>query len=342
MSTAVVGVPPVASGALGRGAASALTTLGDVEQAPLRPAACPTGFSPLDAVLGGGIGPGDFVLLGGKPGQGKTITALQWAANVAAAGHVAVYACYEHDRTALLARLLACQLGEEAARAGCLDEFRLEGLRAGLRAVAVGNQALRPLLDSDILLGRAEAAVRSYGDRLVLVAASGNTTDVGALAALMAGARGRAVLFVDYLQKVPVRPDPSSEAERVTRVTEALRELAQTTGVAVVGIVAADQAGLLARRLRLHHFRGSTALAYEPDVVIVLNDKLSIVSRVHLAYDTTRAVEFGRRVVFTIEKNRNGAVDVDLEFRKDFANYRFHPDGARVAERLWSEGSVDE
>src|SRR5690606_39762892 len=65
-----------------------------------------------------------------------------------------------------------------------------------------------------------------------------------------------------------------------------------------------------------HHFRGSTALAYEADVVLVLNDKLSVVSKVHLAYDTTRHDEFRDHVVFSVEKHRNGTAGVDLEDRK--------------------------
>jgi len=69
---------------------------------------------------------------------------------------------------------------------------------------------------------------------------------------------------------------------------------------------------------------------------------MSIVSRLHLAYDSTRAPEFRDQVVFSIEKNRNGLADVHLEFRKDFANHRFDPSGRWVSERLWDEGSPEE
>ena len=33
--------------------------------------------------------------------------------------------------------------------------------------------------------------------------------------------------------------------------------------------------------------------------------------------------------------------DINLEFEKDFGHYRFHPRGRWVAERLWTEGSVE-
>src|SRR6185503_104233 len=74
----------------------------------------PTGFAPLDEVLNGGLRAGDLVLLGGKPGQGKTTAALQWARQSAAAGSTTVFACYEHDVALLLVRLLLVELGQLA------------------------------------------------------------------------------------------------------------------------------------------------------------------------------------------------------------------------------------
>jgi replicative DNA helicase len=327
-------------------ARSALDTLADLAETELRiprPTPFATGFHPLDEVLSGGVRAGDLLLLGGKPGQGKTIAALQWARHVARTGHTAVYACYEHDEVTLLTRLLACELGEAARATGCDDELRLDELREALRAVATGIRSVREVLDSDPLLLDAEQRLGDYASRLVLVRASGTRTDVESLSALVDEfGDDQTMLVVDYIQKVPVHPEPSEEAERVKRVAEALKELALGRQLAIVAIAAADRQGLTSRRLRLHHFRGSTALAYEADAALVLNDKLSVVSKAHLAYDTTRADEFRRRVVCTVEKNRNGAADVDLEFVKDFANYRFDPEGRWVVERLWQEGTIEE
>ena len=148
-------------------------------------------------------------------------------------------------------------------------------------------------------------------------------------------------LFVDYVQKVPHFPLIDVESDRVGRVIEGLKQLALDQQLVVVAIAAADQVGLDARRLHLRHFRGSTALAYESDAIVVLNDKLAIVARTHLAYSPHRADEFRRQIVFSIEKNRNGSPDVHLEFEKDFAHYRFHPRGRWASDRLWAEGSVE-
>ena len=114
------------------------------------------------------------------------------------------------------------------------------------------------------------------------------------------------------------------------------------TEVAVVAVAAADKTGLRARRLRLHHLRGSASLAHEADVAILMNEKAVSVSKSHLAFDPVRAEQFKRWVVLSVEKNREGAPDMNLEFRKDLANYRFDPEGGFVAEALVDSVLVEE
>jgi hypothetical protein len=55
---------------------------------------------------------------------------------------------------------------------------------------------------------------------------------------------------------------------------------------------------------------------------------------VHLSYDSGRAEEFRNWVVFGLDKRRSGVAQVDMEFRKDFANYRFEAAGNYVEEKL--------
>jgi replicative DNA helicase len=148
------------------------------------------------------------------------------------------------------------------------------------------------------------------------------------------------VLFVDYVQKVPAAAMSSahmSENDRIGRVVAALKEVALEQRAAVVAVSAAGEQGLTARRLHLHHLRGAARLAYEADAVVLLNEKLDVVSPSHVAYSTLRLDELGRRVVFSVEKNRNGPSGVDVEFAKEFDSSRFDPQGAWVTEPLWHE-----
>ena len=322
---------------------SALAALADLSQRTgprSRSAVHPTGFDPLDEVLGGGIRPGEVLLFGGKPGVGKTVACLQSARAMAQQGAVVVYLCFEHDDITLLTRLLSCELGEIVSAAPAI---RSEERQARLREVAAGTLTLSAALDADPLLDEAQQRVAAYADRLIFVTGSAAHTDVGAISEITGRYEGQAVaLFVDYVQKVPVYPAVALESERVGRVIESLKELALDQELVVVAIAAADREGLDARRVHLRHFRGSTALAYEADAVVVLNEKLTVVSRAHYAHATTRVEEFRRDVVFSVEKNRNGAPDVNLEFEKDFVHYRFVPRGRWVAEHLWTEGSIEQ
>jgi replicative DNA helicase len=145
------------------------------------------------------------------------------------------------------------------------------------------------------------------------------------------------VVFVDYLQKVPVIPDPASETERVTVVVNGLKDLALSQGVTVVSIVAADKDGLKASRLRNHHLRGSSAINYEADVIMILNEKYNIVAKVNIEFNPYQAQRFRDWIVLTVEKNRSGQHSVDIEFEKHFEYACFDPTGRTVQEKLIEE-----
>ncbi|MFY9588642.1 MAG: DnaB-like helicase C-terminal domain-containing protein, partial [Actinomycetota bacterium] len=247
----------------------------------------PTGFQALDHTLGGGVRAGDLVLVGGAPGVGKTIVALQWARNIALAGGTVIYACYEHEESAMLGRLLALELGE-LPQASEYDT-ELEAMRLGIQEIASGsNRSLTDVLQGEGMISRAYEHVESYGTRLWLVRASSAHTTIEKLEQMVADRRkadphGNIVLVVDYLQKVAMHPEPEVEAEKITRVTESLKDMALGYKIPIISVVAADKEGLQSRRLRLHHLRGSSALMYECDVALILNDKFNTVSKVHLS-----------------------------------------------------------
>ena len=209
-----------------------------------------TGFDPLDDVLHGGIRVQDLVLVGGRPGIGKTVIALQWARWIAMQGQTAIYVCYEHSPHTLLGRLLALELGSLARP----DEAaELARLRPIAQEVALGASPVSALTTSP-LGEEAYHRVQGYGARLHLVQGSGLRTGMVELARLVGEHRaGPTALFVDYLQKIPVPSAPHDVDARTTLLMERLKELAMVTEVAVVAVAATEKTGLRARRLHLHH-----------------------------------------------------------------------------------------
>jgi replicative DNA helicase len=305
---------------------------------PIAPTTWPTGFVPLDGQLGGGLRVGELVLLGGPQGLGKTTWAIQVARNVARAGGRVMYFSFEHEELMFLERMIAQSAFEaEGLEAPTTRRLRDRFQRAGATGSVAGMSGLlQGLPGADVALKE----LAELGDRFLVHESSGRTTDVAMIrAAVEALPAGPAPLVViDYLQKVKVPGGSYEEEERVGHVVESLKDLALDLDIPVLAVVAADKAGLASgKRMRVTNLRGSSALAYEADTVLLLNNKYDVVARQHLVYDLGNAERFRQWAVLSIEKNRNGLAGVDMEFRKRFAQSRFEPEGRLVTEQLVDE-----
>ncbi|MGL4745427.1 MAG: DnaB-like helicase C-terminal domain-containing protein [Dermatophilaceae bacterium] len=302
----------------------------------------PTGFDLLDAALGGGIRSGELVLLAGGESTGKTTFAMQVARHAVAAGRRALVFSYEHEAHTLVQRLLSLEAAYAAddqivpadrpADVSTIrgvfeaDEPDRRGLSRSLGTLAFGVAAL------DSMQGWAERLEVFEGDSHL------TAKDIAAAVAAEVESTGEApIVIVDYLQKVAVRGH-FDEASRVTVVTETFKDVALELGCPVLAITAADRDSLGAgRRMRTRDLRGSSALAYEADVVLVLASKESVVAREYLVYDVGNLARFRRWSVVSVEKNRHGMSGIELELEKDFEHGRFHPKDQPVAERLIEE-----
>ena len=297
----------------------------------------PTGFKLLDDTIGGGLRAGTLTLLAGPQGQGKTTFALQVARNAVVAGRTALFFSYELEAESLLQKLVALEAGE-------LDPHEAPNLNAdplGLRGHRRWHGGLLDRLEA--LPGGVNALlqVHRYAERLVTHRSTTSHTGIASMVEQIEdvrAAQGEAPLvIVDYLQKVH-DPKDVSEDEQTTRITEQLKDLSIEFDCPVLAIAAADHEGLQpGTRLRARHLRGSTALAYEPDLVLILNTKSDIVARHHLMFDGNSHERFRNWSVLTVEKNRAGHDGAELEFKKRFDQGRFESDGGAVAERLVDE-----
>jgi len=302
----------------------------------------PLGFTPLDKTIGAGLRPGELLLLGGAQGTGKTTMALQMARNVASGGQANVlYICFEHEEHYLLNRLIAMEsaLAHLPHKAGAIkiQDVRREILGSwvpdgsALPQLA-GNPRLRPSLDR----------IARYGHNLFLMRGAQTSSTVENIRRLiqqhreLSDSRGLMVV-VDYLQKVPMLNEPNTESEKVTYVVNGLKDIALTEEVPMIAIVAADKEGLKASRLRNYHLRGSSAINYEADMILILNEKYHIVAKVNIEFNPYQAQRFRDWVVLSVEKNRGGLDNVDLEFEKHFEFSCFDPAGRTVQEKLIEE-----
>jgi replicative DNA helicase len=284
----------------------------------------PTGFDLIDRAIGG-LCAQDLVVVAGRPGVGKTITALQWARAAALAGIGVVYVCYEHDQLGLISRLLCLEIGMLDIPTPA-SEYT-ERLQV-LHDVRVGRWSTTTNAGRHPIVRAARARLDSYADRLFLIAGESAPTASEIDGVLRDHAGDVGLVVVDYMQRVPGAR---------SSVAQELKSLALTHSVAVVALSALNEAGLSVRRARLHDLRDAHEAGYEADVVLLLNDKVSAVAPIHLTFDETNVERFKRFTVFSIEKNRHGIAPIHLEFEKDFATGRFLRPGAHVVEHLVDE-----
>jgi hypothetical protein len=290
----------------------------------------PTGFTPLDEYLGGGLHAEDLTLIGGMQNIGKTVAVLQMARNIASLGRaLAIVVCYEHSPLYLLHRLLClesidptCSEVPGGVTRDQISAAVVEGLQSGERVTF------------DWLLDRVPGAqvawqsMSGYLEGLWLVLGDGlkTTVDVLGLYVELALERGYrdVVLFADYLQIVPVRPSLTGErygdTQRISTVMKALKTTALQRHVPVVAVAAADEEALRQQRVHLENLWGPSLVQYEPDVALILNRGELLVGA-----ERTRCVRWA------IEKNRGGPSEVEMEMVLHGPYYAFNPVGRLVS-----------
>jgi replicative DNA helicase len=313
-----------------------------------------TGFDPLDGFIGGGLRKTELVLLGGAQGIGKTIATLQIARNIAMRpDQFAFYLSYEHTETHLMHRLL-CMESINPPEVDASRGIKLKDLHqiiVSQRAKEFmgrdgGAGSLQAILRENPRTSPALSRMMRYADRLILLKASPAVTNLRAIkemtARLCDATGGNVTVFIDYLQKIAVHPErPRDENDKVTIIVEGLKDIALSLDVPVWSIVAADREGLKSKRIHLFHLRGSSALDYESDIAIIMNNKYQILAKDHVAFNPYTAKQFRNWVIWTIEKNRAGRAMQDMEFEIHGQHFAFDPRGQKVQQQLIDDKIIE-
>jgi replicative DNA helicase len=213
--------------------------------------------------------------------------------------------------------------------------------------MATGDAAsLRTILREHDQTSAALARMSEYSDRLIMLKASPAVTTLATIremvSKLVTATNGNTVVFVDYLQKVAIYPEKAQdENDKVTIIVEGLKDIALTFNIPVFAIVAADRDGLKAKRLHLFHLRGSSALDYECDIALIMNNKFNILAKDHVAFNPYQARQYREWVIFTLEKNRAGRAMIDVEFHLEAPFFCFNPQGQTVQQQLIDEKIIE-
>ena len=304
-----------------------------------------TGFPELDAQLGGGFHGGDLVLIGGVQNIGKTAVALQFAGNIADdPSTLCIFVCYEHSEQAMKERLLIQHsfegLDKPFAKAVDINKAYLDVIKERDRiAPQLRGMANEAYTYWNRVIGRLPNGVNAWNrlsqktHRIWLNTGHSVYSTPDALEAYVKMAVDqykykRIVLFVDYVQRVPViLPgvrgviDPLERIDAVLRYLKSMALNFVNDGIvlAVVGVAAADKEGLRQGRIHVENLFGPETAQYEPDIALIMNKDLEKID--------------GCPVVrMCVEKNRHGVSDVEWRHKHYGAAFLFDRNGIVVPE----------
>jgi hypothetical protein len=296
----------------------------------------PTGFVHYDRLLGGGLHSGDLHIIGGVQNIGKTAKVLQMAGYIAAQDVLALVVCYEHSVMTLWERLL-CQCSFAAGGDGFVtaDALRTAYILSIRNRDIVGNANGDMCHMLDEVIRRLPEGLKAWNrlskiaQNIWLVTGDGLFTTIDALEHYLHLAfsyRNRVVLFIDYLQQLPVLDtERHLEAEeRIERALKGLKALALRSTNAgkvlpVVAVAAVDEEGLRKGRVHVENLWGNAVIQYEPDVVWIGNRD-------------GKTTEGNPIVRWGVEKNRRGPSDLEFRHAYEGAAYSFKLVGEPVSE----------
>lgn len=256
----------------------------------------PTPWANLNAVLKGGVAPGELVVLAARPGMGKTAMAGCWAVEVARnVGPVLFVSCEVKDKT-LGARMLA--------REGRID-----------------NRAFREGLGSSttLLPKMREAAAALRGLPLQIVDSSCRIVTPAAVRKLARRIKGGpALVVVDYLQLMYPDSKHDSREREIADMSRSMKRLSVELNCPVLLLSQLNRkVEETNREPQLSDLRESGAVEQDADIVIML----------HADKRDAQGKDVPLKAL--VRKGRSsGTGAADLLFEKAFSDFRVN-DGYR-------------
>ena len=244
----------------------------------------PTPFPTLNLFLSGGLGPGELVFLGARPGVGKTALGLEFARTAAKQQTGAVLVISREMTTLALMRRLVAQ--DARIKASALKRAELN-----VQERWVFAQSLERLRGLSLW----------FTDEVV------SLDEIHALVAMMADQVPVALVVVDYLQLVRAPKDIKERRHQVEAVSQGLKALTMQYRAPVLCLSSLSRGANDDRDKppTLSSLRESGELEHDADIILLLHRKY-------------RQPETNCQIA----KNRDGRTgDVHLIFRSEFVAF---------------------
>ena len=209
----------------------------------------PTPFPALTGALAGGLRPGQLVIIGARPGHGKSILGLQLALAAAEAGNHSSVFSLEMSNSEMLIRAACCQSGTpiHVARTGEADKAQRSAMGKALAAMA--RQPFK-LSDRASLTPAALSAQLRY----------------------QKAREGVDIAVVDYLGLMSAGTTSDNRNAEISYITRNLKLIAKELGICLVVLSQLNRASATdKRRPGLHDLRDSGSIEQDADIVMFLH-----------------------------------------------------------------------
>jgi len=268
-----------------------------------------SGFKDLDE-LTSGFQPGDLIIIGGRPGMGKTAFSLNIAQHVGVElGEPVAFFSLEMSREQIAMRLLSSIAMVNSA-----------ALRKGF----IGKRDWERITDAAVKLSEAPIYIDDSSQMSVL--------EIRAKARRLKMEKGKlSLIIIDYLQLMRGRTNYDIREQEIAEISRSLKAMAKELKVPVIALSQLNRSveKTSDRKPTLANLRESGAIEQDADVIIFLyRDEV---------YNKKNPANKGKAEVI-VAKQRNGPTDtVYLTFLSDYTRFLDYTDkymGTEIEEEI--------
>lgn len=253
----------------------------------------PTGFSYLDKVLSGGFHRSDLILIGARPGMGKTSFALNVARNMAVKGRKTVFFSLEMSNEQLAQRIISTEarIVSNKFRTGDISDADWDKI----------GMALEHLVNAEL-----------YFDD------TANIT-VPEMKARIRRMKGVECVVIDYLQLMSDPRYKDNRVQEISKITRDLKLMAKDLKIPVITCsqLSRNTAKTSDHRPQLTDLRESGSIEQDADIVLMLHRES------YYKNDKNEENESDiNKAEVIVAKNRHGSTEtVDVAWNPEFTMF---------------------
>jgi replicative DNA helicase len=228
----------------------------------------------------------DIILIGGRPGSGKTICGLKHSIEAAVQGFAVGYISLEMPATSLIMRMISTYsfIPYKRIKEGIIHEHEKERFNQSVESVKALPIFFYDSFQRDI-------------------------KDITRWMRIMAKEKGVKMFVIDYIQLITDSTVSTDEYSQITAVSKKVKQIQMELAVPIIELAQLNREveGTTSKRPSTKNLRGSGQLEQDASVIIMLHR--SDFYGFEEAKKTNAFYEAENTIEYIIQKNRDGGID---------------------------------